>query len=348
MNSKQTILIVDDTAENLEILSGILRPYYKVVAALDGESALEIVLKDPKPDMILLDVMMPGINGYEVCERLKSHPATVNIPVIFVTAMNEVKDEKFGFELGAVDYVTKPINPSVVLARIKTHLALYDQNRELEKKVQERTKEIEETRLEIIRKLGRAAEYKDNETGLHVIRMSHYSRLLAEAVVGGANEWTNLVFQAAPMHDIGKIGIPDHILLKPGKLDPEEWTLMQCHAQFGADILGDHHSELLQTARQIAICHHEKWDGTGYPNGLRGNEIPIEARIVAIADVFDALTSERPYKRAWDVEEALSYIYDNSGLHFDPGLVEHLKNLISEFLKIKDEFDEDSHPSMRG
>lgn len=340
MKQKETILIVDDTPENLEILSGVLRPFYKVSAALDGYSALDIALKESKPDMILLDVMMPGLNGYEVCERLKAHPATMNIPVIFVTAMNETQDEKRGFELGAVDYISKPINPTLVLARIKTHLALYDQNRELDRRVRERTEELEKTRLDVIQILGRAAEYKDNETGMHVIRMSHYSRLLAEAVAGEANGWTDRVFQASPMHDIGKIGIPDHILCKPGKFDPEEWEIMQRHAHYGGDILGEHHSKLLAMAKEIAIYHHEKWDGSGYPHAIAGEEIPIEARIVAIADVFDALTSERPYKTAWTVEDAMNYIEENAGKHFDPELVSHLKTLLPEFLKIKNEFAE--------
>lgn len=346
MEQQERILIVDDTPENLEILTGILRPHYKVLVALDGDNAIAIAHKEPKPDLILLDVMMPDINGYEVCEQLKAHPATAHIPVIFVTAMNEVENERLGFELGAVDYVTKPINPVLVLARIRTHLALYNQSRELERRVSERTKELNETRLEVIRILGRAAEYKDNETGLHVIRMSHYSRLLAEAVAGGVNEWTDTLFHAAPMHDIGKIGIPDHILLKPGKFEPEEWELMQRHAAYGGEILGDHSSKLLQMANEIAIYHHEKWDGSGYPHGLKETDIPIEARIVAIADVFDALTSERPYKKAWSIEDAMQYMDENIGKHFDPELINHLKTLLPEFLKIKEEFAE--HPPSMG
>ena len=211
-DDKKTILVVDDTPENIDVLSGVLRSEFKVKFALNGERALKIVVGDPKPVMILLDIMMPGMDGYEVCRRLKANPATAKIPVIFITAKNQEEDEKKGLELGAVDYITKPINPSIVLARVHTQLALYDQNLTLEKKVRERTKELQDTRLEIIRRLGRAAEYKDNETGLHVIRMSHYARIMAEALDFG-DDWTDLIFNAAPMHDIGKIGIPDHVLL---------------------------------------------------------------------------------------------------------------------------------------
>ena len=268
-NSRQSILVVDDTPENIDVLTGILRPEFRVKAAINGERALKIAFSDPKPDMILLDIMMPVMDGYEVCRLLKKNPATANIPVIFITAKTQEEDEKKGLKLGAVDYITKPINPSIVQARIHTHLALYDQNRELEYKVKQRTHELDETRLQIIQRLGRAAEYKDNETGLHVIRMSHYSRFIAQAY-GGNESWVELLFNAAPMHDIGKIGIPDNILLKPGKLNSEEWKIMKQHAEIGADIIGEHPSPLLTLSRIIAATHHEKWDGSGYPNGLAG------------------------------------------------------------------------------
>jgi len=338
-DEKKIILIVDDTAENIDVLSGVLRGRFKVKAALNGEKALKIAGTEPQPCMILLDIMMPGMDGYEVCRQLKSNPATSKIPVIFVTGKSEEDDEKLGLELGAVDYITKPINPSLVVARVNTHLALYDQNLALENKVQERTQELVDTRLKIIQRLGRAAEFKDNETGLHVIRMSHYSRLIAEALDYG-EAWTSLIFNAAPMHDIGKIGIPDHILLKPGKLDATEWTLMQQHPQFGADIIGDHDSELLQTCRVIALTHHEKWDGSGYPNNLKGDEIPIEGRIIAIADVFDALTTERPYKQAWTVEAAVALIDENAGSHFDPDLVKLFHEALPSILDIKETYAE--------
>ena len=337
--TKQTVLVVDDTPENIQILNGVLRPNYKVKAAPNGEKAIKIAQSASQPDIILLDIMMPEMDGYEVCRKLKSNPITQKIPIIFVTAMSEVEDEKKGLDMGAVDYITKPINPAIVLARVRTQLALYDQTRELEKKVQERTAELNSTRMEIIRRLGRAAEYKDNETGLHVIRMSHYSRLIATQI-NANEEWVELLFNAAPMHDIGKIGVPDANLLKPGKLNDEEWALMRKHPEFGGEILGDNDSELLQMAKEIAVNHHEKWDGSGYPKGLQKEEIPLTARIIAIADVFDALTTERPYKKAWPVERAVKFIEDNAGSHFDPELVAVFIKALPEILIIKDQYAE--------
>ena len=340
MPEKQTILVVDDTPENIDVLNGVLRSEYKVKAALNGERALKIAFAEQKPDMILLDIMMPEMDGYEVCRQLKANPATSGVPVIFITAKDQEEDEKKGLELGAVDYIRKPINPSIVLARVHTHLALYDQNRELERRVKQRTVELDETRLVIIRRLGRAAEFKDNETGLHVIRMSHYTRLLAQAY-GGNDAWVELIFNAAPMHDIGKIGIPDKILRKPGKLDAEEWEIMKTHTLMGAEIIGDHPSPLLQLSSTIAVTHHEKWDGTGYPHGLAEEDIALEGRIVAIADVFDALTSHRPYKKEWPVEEALDLIDRESGRHFDPTLVHLLHEVLPEVLEIKKQHAEE-------
>ncbi|MCG9728291.1 two-component system response regulator [Shewanella sp. Isolate13] len=335
---KATILVVDDTPENIDILVGILGRDYRVKVAIDGPKALALASKTT-PDLILLDVMMPGMNGYEVCKRLKQEPLTSHIPVIFVTALTEVADETQGFELGAVDYITKPVSAPVVKARVKTHLALYDQKRLLEQEVKARTKELEETRFEIIRRLGRAAEYKDNETGLHVVRMSHYARLLA--VQSGLPErYCELIYNAAPMHDIGKIGTPDSILKKPTKLDDIEWQEMQRHAEIGAEIIGEHKDPLLEMARRIALSHHEKWDGSGYPYGLSGEDIPIEGRIVAIADVFDALTSIRPYKKAWTVEATMALIEDEAGKHFDPELVRHFKQIVAELTKIRDAHNE--------
>lgn len=339
--TKQTILVVDDNSENIHVLSGILRPYYRVKAAVNGELALKIANGKDKPDMILLDIMMPGMDGYEVCRRLKEKPETSEIPVIFVTAKYEVEDEKKGFLLGAVDYITKPVSPPLVLARVAAHLALYDQKKHLETLVQERTKELDDTRVEIIRRLGRAAEYKDNETGMHVIRMSWYSRFLAEEYTDNL-AWSDLVYNAAPMHDIGKIGIPDRVLLKPGKLDAEEWDIMQKHVDYGVEILGKHDSALLSMASEIAQYHHEKWDGSGYPNGVAGEDIPLAARIVAIADVFDALTSERPYKKAWTVEDAMNLLEEEAGKHFDPNLVPKFKDCLPRVLEVKSKYmDED-------
>jgi len=331
---KQVILVVDDVPANIDVLSEILRPNYQVKVATNGTMALKIALSSHPPDMILLDIMMPEISGYEVCRQLQANKFTRHIPIIFVTAMDEIKNETKGFELGAVDYITKPVNPSIVQARVKIHLALRDQNRLLEQKVNERTIELQETRLKLIHCLGAAAEYRDEETGDHILRMSHYSHIIALAA-GMAQEEADLLFQVAPMHDVGKIGIPDRILLKPGKLDQEEWEIMKTHTTLGGKIIGEHPSSLLQMARQVALTHHEKWDGTGYPYGLVGEDIPLVSRIVMLADVFDALTSERPYKKAWAEELAIEEINKSSGSHFDPQLVAAFMKALPKILEAR-------------
>jgi putative two-component system response regulator len=302
------ILAVDDEASNLQLLRQILQDHYRLRFAKDGPRALELA-REELPDLILLDVMMPGMSGYEVCAALKADPALAAVPVIFVTALNDTSDEVEGFEAGAVDYITKPVSPPIVRARVRTHLSLV------------RMEELRASRLEIVQRLGLAAEYKDNETGLHVIRMSHFSRILGLAA-GMTEAEADELLHAAPMHDVGKIGIPDRVLLKPGPLDPDEWKIMQSHAQIGAEIIGQHDQGVLALARNIALTHHEKWDGTGYPNGLAGTDIPLEGRICAIADVFDALTSVRPYKKAWTEAEALDFLVKQKGKHFDPVLVD--------------------------
>ncbi|HLO62915.1 MAG TPA: two-component system response regulator [Azonexus sp.] len=332
---KQCVLVVDDSPENIDLLSEVLRDDYRVRVATSGEKALKIVYSDEPPDLILLDIMMPGLSGLEICRRLKANPDRRRIPVIFVTAMSSTEDEQRGLETGAVDYITKPISPPIVKARVRTHLALYDQTRELEHMVRQRTFELLTTRQQIIRRLGRAAEFKDNETGNHVLRMSHYARLIALAH-GLGGEAADIIFNTAPMHDIGKIGIPDAILLKPGKLDAAEWAVMHQHPIMGAEIIGKHDNELLETARIIALTHHEKWDGSGYPKGLKGEAIPLEGRIVAVADVFDALVSVRPYKAAVPVDAALQYFDEQAGRHFDPSLVVALKKALPEILRIKE------------
>ena len=325
-DTRPKLLLVDDEPTNLQVLRQVLQDDYRLFFAKDGDKALELAAREC-PDLILLDVMMPGMTGYEVCSRLKQSEATAAIPVIFVTALADVDDEARGFEVGAVDYITKPISPPIVRARVRTHLSLV------------RVDELKATRLQIVQRLGLAAEYKDNETGLHVIRMSHYSRVLALAA-GFSEQAADDLLNAAPMHDVGKFGIPDAILQKNGKLDDAEWQVMRSHAQIGADIIGEHPSGLLQMARSIALTHHEKWDGTGYPNGLKGEDIPLTGRIVAIADVFDALTSVRPYKAAWSVEEALELLRRESGKHFDPQLVELFLGCMPEILTIKERWAE--------
>lgn len=333
-----SVLIVDDTIENIDVLTGILRDEYIVRAAISGTMALKIAEKT-QPDIILLDIMMPEMDGYEVCIKLKENPLTKKIPVIFVTAKDQDIDEITGFAVGAVDYITKPISPLVAKARIQTHLALADQKKGLEIEVKEKTKEINETRIAIIRKLGRAAEFKDNETGLHIERMSRYSYYISKEYKLDDSE-CDLLLITSSMHDIGKIGIPDSILQKNGKLDDEEWKIMTSHTDIGANIIGDSIVGLLSTARIIAVQHHEKWNGTGYPNGIKGEEINIFARITAIADVFDALTSKRPYKDAWSVEKAVELIKNESGQHFDPKVVEAFCGALPKLLEIMKEFGE--------
>jgi len=336
---KPTILVVDDTPDNIDILVGILGDDYKLKVAIEGKKALEVAHKS-QPDLILLDVMMPNMNGYEVCQQLKKDPITTHIPVIFVTAMSEVEDETLGFEVGGIDYITKPVSPSVVKARVNTHLSLYNNKRLLEEEVKVRTHDLEKTRFEIIRRLGRAAEYKDNETGLHVIRMSQYSKLLARQI-GMSDSYCDTIYHAAAMHDVGKIGTPDSILKKPGKLDEDEWEIMKQHAATGAEIIGHHEDPLLNMARNIALTHHERWDGSGYPNQLKGEQIPLEGRIGAIADVFDALTSDRPYKKAWSVDKAIDLIESESGKQFDPNLVFHFKKILDDVMEIRNMYLEE-------
>ena len=320
-DSRARILVVDDEPVNLQVLRQVLQPDWRLLFATDGARALELA-RSQQPALILLDVMMPGMDGYAVCAALKADPATAHVPVIFVTALGDVQDETRGFDAGCVDYITKPISAPVVRARVRTHLSLV------------RMQELEETRLQIVQRLGRAAEYKDNETGMHVIRMSHYAHRLALAA-GCDAAWAHDLLSAAPMHDVGKLGVRDAILQKPGKLDDNEWTVMRQHPQFGAEIIGEHPSRMLRLARSVALSHHEKWDGSGYPQGLAGEAIPLEARIVALADVFDALTSERPYKKAWPAEQAMNFIAEQAGLHFDPALVQLFVPLLTQLLEIR-------------
>ncbi|WEF31385.1 response regulator [Pseudoduganella chitinolytica] len=320
------ILAVDDEASNLQLLRQILQDQYRLLFAKDGARALELARQE-RPALILLDVMMPGMSGHDACRQLKADPATAGIPVIFVTALSSPEDEVEGFDAGAVDYITKPVSAPIVRARVRTHLSLV------------RMDELKETRLQIVQRLGLAAEYKDNETGMHVIRMSHYARLLGVAVGMDETQADDLL-HAAPMHDVGKIGIPDRILQKPAALDKEEWAIMQSHALIGGDIIGEHPHGMLKLARDIALTHHEKWDGSGYPNGLAGSAIPLVGRIVAIADVFDALTSARPYKAAWPVEETVDYLKQQKGRHFDPELVDLFLQQLPAICAIKDKWAE--------
>lgn len=326
MQDKATLLLVDDEPTNLRVLRTILQQDYRLLFAKNGEEALQLV-QQQMPDLILLDVMMPGLTGYDVCSQLKADNSKRHIPVIFVTALKDEMDETRGFDVGAVDYITKPVSPAIVRARVKTHLSLVQAD------------ELKLTRLQVIQRLGRAAEYKDNETGLHVMRMSHYAQVIALAY-GFSSQQAEDLLHAAPMHDIGKIGIADSILLKPGKLSADEYREMQKHPLIGAEIIGECDSELLKIAKTVALYHHEKWDGTGYPHGLAGEAIPVEARIVAISDVFDALTSARPYKQAWSIEDTLAFLREQKGKHFEPRLVELLEQQLPAILEIRERWAE--------
>lgn len=325
--NRHKILVVDDEPLNLQLMREILGDEYQLAFATNGRKALEGAAKHA-PDLILMDIMMPEMDGYQACKALKRDPKLARIPVIFVTAMGEAEDESKGFDVGGVDYITKPMRAPVVKHRVRTHLSLV------------RIEELERTRLLIIQRLGRAAEFKDNETGMHVIRMSHYCRIVAEKI-GASAEYCKLILQASPMHDVGKIGVPDSILLKPGPLDDDEWKIMRRHPKMGAGIIGEHDSDLLSMASEIALTHHEKWNGKGYPAGLAGENIPLSGRITALADVFDALVTTRPYKEAWPLEKALDLIRSESGEHFDPRLTQAFLGGLDDVLAARDKWPED-------
>ncbi len=339
MTVKPKILVVDDVPGNIQIVMQALKDEYSVVAATSGEKAIAIASAEPHPSMILLDVMMPGMDGYEVCRRLKENEKTSGIPVIFITTLDEDVNEEKGLDLGAVDYIAKPINPALVKKRVRNQLELKLYRDRLEDLVRERTAQIHDTRLEIIRMLGRAAEYKDNETGTHIVRMSRYCQEIALAC-GVSEKEAELLLNAAPMHDVGKIGIPDRILQKPGALDDEEWKIMKGHAYMGHLIIGSHDSEILKAASVIAYQHHEKWNGNGYPRGLKGENIEFFSRIVALADVFDAVTSERVYKEPWSMDDALDLVKRERGEHFDPAVVDAFFKALPKIMEIKEEYSD--------
>jgi putative two-component system response regulator len=318
------ILVVDDEPNNLQILKQVLENDYQLLFANRGELALEVA-RIKRPDLILLDIMMPGMNGYETCEELKRRPETANIPVIFVSAMGEVENEVQGFDAGAVDYVLKPISPTIVRRRIRTHLQLV------------RAENLEKSQRAAVFMLGEAGHYNDTDTGQHIWRMAAYAKQLA-SLSGWSTEMTARLELAAPMHDTGKIGVPDEILKAPRKLTADEWVIMKAHSWIGYDILQKGGTPLFDMAAEVALNHHEKWDGSGYPSGLKEEQIPESARIVALADVFDALTMVRPYKDAWSVEDATKYLLTESGSHFDPRLVQLFEDNIESFYRIKEEW----------
>ncbi len=335
---RPVILVVDDTPDNLLLMANLLKDSYTVKAANNGEKALRIARDAPPPDLILLDIMMPGMSGHEVAQALQADPDTRDIPIIFLTAMASSEDETLGLELGAADYITKPISPPVVLARVRTQLKvkdaadfLRDKNDYLEQEVQRRTRELGAIQDVTIHAMASLAETRDNETGNHIRRTQHYVKLLAEHLREHPRfrafldpDTIKLLFKSAPLHDIGKIGIPDRILLKPGRFEPEEFEIMKTHTTLGRDAIAHAEQQLgmdvdfLRLAKEIAYSHQEKWDGSGYPEGLAGDAIPISARLMAVADVYDALISRRVYKEGMPHEKAVQIIAEGRGSHFDP------------------------------
>ena len=352
-DKRPRILVIDDEDRNLRLMEALLAPLgYAVDLARNGEEGLVKAAESP-PDLILLDVMMPGIDGFEVVRRLKADEDARIIPVVMVTALHDVEDRVKALEAGADDFLTKPVDKTVLRARVQSllkvkayndHMRNYQQ--ELEAEVAKRTEELQqafekvkESSLETIYRLARAAEYKDEDTGTHIMRMSHYAAAVAREL-GLPEDEVESILYAAPMHDVGKIGIPDRILLKPGKLDPDEWKVMKQHTLIGGKILSGSEAGFIKLAEVIALTHHEKWDGSGYPNGLTGEDIPIAGRITAIADVFDALTSKRPYKEPFPLEKSFSIIREGRGTHFDPAVVDAFFAVTDEILVIKERFKE--------
>lgn len=348
---KQTILVVDDTPDNLSLMSGLLKDFYRVKVANSGDKALKIVRGESPPDLILLDIMMPGLSGYDVCQELKGSPATRDIPIIFLTAMTGVDDEKKGLEMGGADYITKPISPPLVLARVKNQLQtkaaadfLKDQNIYLEQEVAKRTREVMAIQDVTILAMASLAETRDSDTGNHIRRTQHYVRALATKLQCHPRFSDfltpyniEMLYKSAPLHDIGKVGIPDRILLKPGRFEPHEFEIMKTHTTLGRDAI--EHAEIslgtnvefLSMAKEIALSHQEKWDGSGYPQGIGGDDIPIAARLMAVADVYDALISRRVYKDGMPHQKAVQIIAEGKGSHFDPDMVD-------AFLEIQEEF----------
>jgi len=323
---QKKLLAVDDEPNNLRVIGQILRDRYELIFATTGGEAIEAAVKH-QPDLILLDIMMPGMNGYEVCEKLKANLSTREIPVIFVTAMSEVEDETRGFDAGAVDYIQKPVSAPILLRRVETHLSLV------------RVHELEESQRQAVFMLGEAGHFNDTDTGAHIWRMAAYAGALASAA-GWPDDLVERLELAAPLHDTGKIGIPDAILKAPRELTAEEWGIMQQHAEIGFGILSKSNSKVFAMAAEVAHHHHEKWDGSGYPDGLAGDAIPEVARIVALADVFDALMTKRPYKEPWSIEDTLAEIRKGAGSHFEPRLVDLFEKILPQLLRIKEEWGE--------
>ena len=338
-DKNKRVLIVDDVPRNIDLLKDILSEHYQVQVAKSGALALDIISRT-MPDLILLDIMMPDMNGFEVCEKVKSKPETADIPVIFLTAVTDVQNEQQGFALGCVDFITKPITPLTTLSRVATHLKLAEDNQRNKKLIEFRTRELGDALESTIGMLGEVSQLNDTDTGVHMWRMADYSAALAKAI-GWNDDQVELLKLAAPLHDTGKVGIPHEILKSPNKLTEAEWEIMRQHTVIGHQILIKSDAPLFKLAAEVALGHHEKWDGSGYPYGLSGEDIPLSARIVSLADVFDALTMVRPYKRNWSMEEALDYIRQSANTHFDPALVECFLSIEGELKAIQDKWSAD-------
>ena len=345
---KAKILVVDDEQANIALLEDVLENegYANFKSTADSRKALDLY-KEFHPDLVLLDLNMPYLDGFQVMEQLKEVEKDSYAPILVLTAQSDRNTRLRALAAGARDYIEKPFDITEVTQRISNmleirllHNQVRDQNLILEEKVRARTRELEETRQEAILRLGRAAEYRDNETGMHVIRMSRLSAKLAKKI-GLSEDECQLILQAIPMHDVGKIGIPDEILLKPGKLNKDEWAIMKKHPEIGAEILSGSHSAVMKMAESIALTHQERWDGSGYPNNLKGEEIPLAGRIVAICDVFDALTSKRYYKEAFSIEKSMEIIEQSSGKDFESRLVEAFKKALPEMIRIVKELPDD-------
>lgn len=352
VRSKFSILIVEDTKENLDILVEALEDSYDLFLATNGEKALEIIRDNYSTlDLILLDILLPEMDGYQLCEIIKSNEKHKDIPIIFLTGMTALDNKKRGFNLGAVDYITKPFNIEEVKARIEAQISLsagrkilHAENIYLHKEVHDKdaqielaNKQLEQAHLEIIERLSRAAEFKDDDTGFHVKRVGKISSIISNAI-GMDSKLVYALEYAAPLHDIGKIGIADDILLKPGKLNEEEWEIMKNHTIIGKNILKNSSSNIVNIAEIIAFTHHEKWDGSGYPLGLKGEQIPRVSRIVALADVFDALISKRSYKDAYPIEKATEIIIEGKGTHFEPKIVNAFLTSIDEIYEVSKKY----------
>ena len=341
------MLIVDDESANLKLLERLLNSHgYSNIDLVSDAREVVAHYQAIRPDLILLDIDMPYLDGYQVMEQLQALDDPLLPPIVILTAQHDKSYLLRALSAGARDYVTKPLDANELLMRVRNlldaqlaHRMMHDQKKVLEELVEARTEELRRTRLQVVQRLGMAAEYRDEETGNHILRMSHISALLARSV-GWSSANCELMLHASPMHDIGKIGIPDAILLKPGKFEPHEWEIMKTHSTIGGKLLAGDDTDLLRMAQQIALTHHEKWDGSGYPAGLSGEDIPMSGRIAALADVFDALTSVRPYKNAWSIEEAVNMITENSGRHFDPALVNVFLEKLPEILEIRSRFDD--------